>query len=394
MRLRSITLYNEEEFDNFFSNPTNISNNIAEENSEDDLNSNESDEFDELRCNSNYQLKEIPKTLKELEKIDEDNLFDLIEKMNKELNKLKNKKQKKIFYINFDNKKEKRSNSVNYYFNIDETNVNQNLNDSFISMHNENYSNLSLNSSTENSIDLNINDFDYDNFIMQNLKYFDEKIKIIVIGDEKVGKTLFLNKIGIYDNFKRKNNFNINEYNPTDCLEINKSYVIVDKKLIKIESFDTNVKIINSKIIETYYNLCNGFIFVVSNDNINSINFIESQFKKILLKYNNLDKILFIVNEKIKDNFEFMNKLKNLYIKYNNDDNINKFNYLSIDLKNFNYSNIKFQTFLKNIISEKSSFNYESKFFNFNNDESIEKILSDRKEKIKEYMTENKFLLV
>ena len=393
MRLRSITLYNEEEFDNFFSNPTNISNNIAEENSEDDLNSNESDEFDELRCNSNYQLKEIPKTLKELEKIDEDNLFDLIEKMNKELNKLKNKKQKKIFYINFDNKKEKRSNSVNYYFNIDETNVNQNLNDSFISMHNENYSNLSLNSSTENSIDLNINDFDYDNFIMQNLKYFDEKIKIIVIGDEKVGKTLFLNKIGIYDNFKRKNNFNINEYNPTDCLEINKSYVIVDKKLIKIESFDTNVKIINSKIIETYYNLCNGFIFVVSNDNINSINFIESQFKKILLKYNNLDKILFIVNEKIKDNFEFMNKLKNLYIKYNND-NINKFNYLSIDLKNFNYSNIKFQTFLKNIISEKSSFNYESKFFNFNNEESIEKILSDRKEKIKEYMTENKFLLV
>ena len=393
MRLRSITLYNEEEFDNFFSNPTNISNNIAEENSEDDLNSNESDEFDELRCNSNYQLKEIPKTLKELEKIDEDNLFDLIEKMNKELNKLKNKKQKKIFYINFDNKKEKRSNSVNYYFNIDETNVNQNLNDSFISMHNENYSNLSLNSSTENSIDLNINDFDYDNFIMQNLKYFDEKIKIIVIGDEKVGKTLFLNKIGIYDNFKRKNNFNINEYNPTDCLEINKSYVIVDKKLIKIESFDTNVKIINSKIIETYYNLCNGFIFVVSNDNINSINFIENQFKKILLKYNNLDKILFIVNEKIKDNFEFMNKLKNLYIKYNND-NINKFNYLSIDLKNFNYSNIKFQTFLKNIISEKSSFNYESKFFNFNNEESIEKILSDRKEKIKEYMTENKFLLV
>ena len=393
MRLRSITLYNEEEFDNFFSNPTNISNNIAEENSEDDLNSNESDEFDELRCNSNYQLKEIPKTLKELEKIDEDNLFDLIEKMNKELNKLKNKKQKKIFYINFDNKKEKRSNSVNYYFNIDETNINQNLNDSFISMYNENYSNLSLNSSTENSIDLNINDFDYDNFIMQNLKYFDEKIKIIVIGDEKVGKTLFLNKIGIYDNFKRKNNFNINEYNPTDCLEINKSYVIVDKKLIKIESFDTNVKIINSKIIETYYNLCNGFIFVVSNDNINSINFIENQFKKILLKYNNLDKILFIVNEKIKDNFEFMNKLKNLYIKYNND-NINKFNYLSIDLKNFNYSNIKFQTFLKNIISEKSSFNYESKFFNFNNDESIEKILSDRKEKIKEYMTENKFLLV
>jgi GTPase SAR1 family protein len=393
MRLRSITLYNEEEFDNFFSNPTNISNNIAEENSEDDLNSNESDEFDELRCNSNYQLKEIPKTLKELEKIDEDNLFDLIEKMNKELNKLKNKKQKKIFYINFDNKKEKRSNSVNYYFNIDETNFNQNLNDSFISMHNENYSNLSLNSSTENSIDLNINDFDYDNFIMQNLKCFDEKIKLIVIGDEKVGKTLFLNKIGIYDNFKRKNNFNINEYNPTDCLEINKSYVIVDKKLIKIESFDTNVKIINSKIIETYYNLCNGFIFVVSNDNINSINFIENQFKKILLNLNNLDKILFIVNEKIKDNFEFINKLKNLYIKYNHD-NINKFNYLSIDLKNFNYSNIKFQTFLKNIISEKSCFDNESKFFNFTDDENIEKILSDRKEKIKEYMSENKYLVV
>ena len=393
MRLRSITLYNEEEFDNFFSNPTNISNNIIEENSEDDLNSNESDEFDELRCNSNYQLKEIPKTLKELEKIDEDNLFNLIEKMNKELNKLKNKKQKKIFYINFDNKKEKRSNSVNYYFNIDETNFNQNLNDSFISMHNENYSNLSLNSSTENSIDLNINDFDYDNFIMQNLKCFDEKIKLIVIGDEKVGKTLFLNKIGIYDNFKRKNNFNINEYNPTDCLEINKSYVIVDKKLIKIESFDTNVKIINSKIIETYYNLCNGFIFVVSNDNINSINFIENQFKKILLNLNNLDKILFIVNEKIKDNFEFINKLKNLYIKYNHD-NINKFNYLSIDLKNFDYSNIKFQTFLKNIISEKSCFDNESNFFNFTDDENIEKILSDRKEKIKEYMSENKYLVV
>ena len=390
MRLRSITLYNEEDFDNFFSN-ANISNNNVEENSEEDLNSNESDEFDELRCDSNYQLKEIPKTLKELEKIDEENLFDLVEKINKELNKLINKKQKKIFYINFDNKKEKRSNSVNFYFN-NENNFNQNLNDSFISMHNENYSNLSLNTSIENSLDLNINDFDYDNFIMQNLKCFDEKVKIVVIGDEKVGKTLFLNKIGIYDNFKKKTNFNINEYNPTDCLEICKNYVIVDKKLIKMESFDTNVKIINSNIIETYYNFCNGVIFIVSNDNINSINFIESQFKKIL-NFKNLDKILFIVNEKIKDNFEFVNKLKNLYIKYN-DNNINKLNYLSIDLKHFHFSNLKFQLFLKNIISKKSSLNYESNFFNFINDENIEKILLERKEKIKEYMSENKYLVV
>ena len=392
MRLRSITLYNEEEFENFFSN-ANISNNIAEENSEDDLNSNETDEFDELRCDSNYQLKEIPKTLEELEKIEEENLLNLIEKLNKELNKLKIKKQKKIFFINFDNKKEKRSNSVNY-FNTNENNFNQNLNDSFISMHNENYSNLSLNTSIENSIDLNINDFDYDNFIIQNLKCFDEKIKIIVIGDEKVGKTLFLNKIGIYDNFKKKNNFNINEYYPTDCLDICKNYVIVDKKLIEIESFDTNVKIINSNIIETYFNFCNGFIFIVSNDNINSLNFIEAQFKKILNfnNFNNLDKILFIVNEKIKDNFEFINKLKNLYIKYN--DNINNLNYLSVDLKNFHYSNLKFQNFLKIIISKKSCLNCESNFFNFINDENIEKILLERKEKIKEYMSQNKYLVL
>jgi hypothetical protein len=385
MRLRSLTLYNEEEFDEFFSN-LNANNNIIEENLEEDSNSNISDEFDDLRCDSSYQLKEIPKTLKELEKIDEENLLNSIEKMNEELNILNNKKQKEIFYIGFDNKNEKTSNSVNY--NVSDKNLEQNLNDS-----NENNSNLSLTTNIENSIDLNVNNFDYDYFIIQNLKCFDEKIKIIVIGEQKVGKSFFLNQIGVYDDFKKKCNFNINEYNPTECLEICKSYVTVEKKLIKIESFDTNIKIINSKIIETYYKLCDGYIFVACTDNNNSLNFIENQFKKLLnFNYNNLDKILFIVNEKIKSNFEFINKLKNIYIKYN--ENIDNLNFISIDLKNFNYSNLNFQKFLKNIISIKSCKNYDSNFFNHITDKNIETILSERKEKIKEYISEKRYLLV
>ena len=385
MRLRSLTLYNEEEFDEFFSN-LNANNNIIEENLEEDSNSNISDEFDDLRCDSSYQLKEIPKTLKELEKIDEENLLNSIEKMNEELNILNNKKQKEVFYIGFDNKNEKTSNSVNY--NVSDKNLEQNLNDS-----NENNSNLSLTTNIENSIDLNVNNFDYDYFIIQNLKCFDEKIKIIVIGEQKVGKSFFLNQIGVYDDFKKKCNFNINEYNPTECLEICKSYVTVEKKLIKIESFDTNIKIINSKIIETYYKLCDGYIFVACTDNNNSLNFIENQFKKLLnFNYNNLDKILFIVNEKIKSNFEFINKLKNIYIKYN--ENIDNLNFISIDLKNFNYSNLNFQKFLKNIISIKSCKNYDSNFFNHITDKNIETILSERKEKIKEYISEKRYLLV
>ena len=385
MRLRSLTLYNEEEFDEFFSN-LNANSNIIEENLEEDSNSNISDEFDDLRCDSSYQLKEIPKTLKELEKIDEENLLNSIEKMNEELNILNNKKQKEVFYIGFDNKNEKSSNSVNY--NVSDKNLDQNLNDS-----NENNSNLSLTTNIENSIDLNVNNFDYDYFIIQNLKCFDEKIKIIVIGEQKVGKSFFLNQIGVYDDFKKKCNFNINEYNPTECLEICKSYVTVEKKLIKIESFDTNIKIINSKIIETYYKLCDGYIFVACTDNNNSLNFIENQFKKLLnFNYNNLDKILFIVNEKIKSNFEFINKLKNIYIKYN--ENIDNLNFISIDLKNFNYSNLNFQKFLKNIISIKSCKNYDSNFFNHITDKNIETILSERKEKIKEYISEKRYLLV
>ena len=101
-------------------------------------------------------------------------------------------------------------------------------------------------------------------FYLENFENF-EKLKIVVIGKKKSGKTFFIENF--FENYNNKENkksfFNKNCYEPTISLEFkNKIF-----KNVKIEFIDTNENIINDCIIKTYFDLCNGIIIVSKNLN-------------------------------------------------------------------------------------------------------------------------------
>jgi len=113
---------------------------------------------------------------------------------------------------------------------------------------------------------------DTEDFISQNLHIEEKFVKCILIGDKQVGKTLLRNKI-LEDN---------SEPNKTANLEIKKKLIFLQNKAVKMELWDTNVQILNSPIIQTYYKICNGFIFICDINREESIEFITKQIDKAL----------------------------------------------------------------------------------------------------------------
>jgi hypothetical protein len=100
-------------------------------------------------------------------------------------------------------------------------------------------------------------------FLCQNISDFDEIIKLIIIGQKKVGKTLFIKKM---ISNKTSFNYNLNEYNPTFSLEIIKTIKTISNQKIKFELWDTCETILNSDIIKTYYKISNGFIIIINKE--------------------------------------------------------------------------------------------------------------------------------
>ena len=125
-------------------------------------------------------------------------------------------------------------------------------------------------------------------FLSQNICMFDELIKLIVIGQKKVGKTLFIHNIS--------NEIpSIDEYTPTLSLDITKTIKTISNKKVKIELWDTCDHIINSDVIKTYYKMAGGFVIVINNETdmefiMNKIEIIQNTIKRdihYLIIYNN-----------------------------------------------------------------------------------------------------------
>lgn len=85
---------------------------------------------------------------------------------------------------------------------------------------------------------------DSEEFINQNFKFEEKTIKCLLLGDRQVGKTALKNKL--IDEFNNQNSFK-----PTSMLEIKKKHYICNKKIIKLETIDTNVTIQNSPLIKS-----------------------------------------------------------------------------------------------------------------------------------------------
>jgi GTPase SAR1 family protein len=80
-----------------------------------------------------------------------------------------------------------------------------------------------------------------DPLVAQNIKLTDEVLKIILIGDENVGKSLLIEKL-------------INTGNPllhTSSLEIKKKRIKLLERILTLEFWDTNKKILCSKLSES-----------------------------------------------------------------------------------------------------------------------------------------------
>lgn len=216
-----------------------------------DISDDEDDDLG-LGSNKNYKMEKKELSFKEKEKEEETNLEKEITEMNNHL---------KLTKIRNDNEMDIQSTDT-----IDtDSHFSSSMIKSFNNVSNDEYNEQH---SLRNS------------FLCQNISDFDEIIKLIIIGQKKVGKTLFIKKIvssnSNNNNNNNSHNYNLNEYNPTFSLEIIKTIKTISNQKIKIEFWDTCETILNSDIIKTYYKISNGFIIIINKDT--DMNFITKTF--------------------------------------------------------------------------------------------------------------------
>jgi len=288
-----------------------------------------------------------------IETIKAENYEDYLEQLNKideEYSKKEKEKKNKFYLINEEdddddyfslNYKMEKEISLEEREKIDEDNLIKNIN-----LIKEEIQNSPLSISSFKTLD---SDKNLKKFYLENFENFQEKLKIVVIGKKKSGKTFFIeNFFENYNNKENKNSFfNKNCYEPTISLEFkNKIF-----KNVKIEFIDTNENIINDCIIKTYYDLCNGIIIVSNNLNEDK-NFIENQIKKI----NKNEKILIFENNNNNNNINLFNDVNK----------INLFDFESNEKKIFSY-------FICKLIKLKQDLNHSKNndYFNLNENEEI-----------------------
>ena len=174
------------------------------------------------------------------------------------------------------------------------------------------------------------------NLIFHNVKNYDKLVKIMLIGEKEVGKTFFLNKI------LNKNIIN-EQYSSTEFLTIKKINTVINNKNIKLEFWDSDVKFLNSILIQTYYKIANAFVIIVNEKS--DFKFIEKQVREI----QSIDKshnIFFVFN--CKKN-EYINNLGNeeTFEKLCNDYYIS---FHKINLAEISLNNKEFFLFLQSLI--------------------------------------------
>jgi len=212
------------------------------------------------------------------------------------------------------------------------------------------------------------------NIITQNLILSDKVMKLIVIGDKGIGKTTLINKIlenidinSVYSksSFGNNENSGLQEYIPTQTLEIKKKLInVFNNRIITVELWDTNTAMTQSNLIKTYYKICQGIIAICNIDNHESIKFIENQLDIIInSSYNDPNILLYVnMNENVELNtyYSNLNYLSLLAEKYSL-----KINYINLTAA-FNNAYLQFTRFIYNYLIKKETTMRRSKQKNVN----------------------------
>lgn len=199
-----------------------------------------------------------------------------------------------------------------------------------------------LSFTTTNST-LDDNSYEITKFLSQNIINYDNKIKIIVIGKAKVGKSLFVSKL------IDKNSTPSSTYTPTTGLDIRKTNINIDNLTIKLEIIDTNESILNSNIIKTYYQVCNGCV-IISNDLENDLEYLEKHLE-LIHSVPSEPSVMILVNNNSNDvnntfsGGEISNIIRKYYINHKTVGDLSKFN---------KDDNIDFKEFIRKLLSKKN----------------------------------------
>jgi hypothetical protein len=220
-------------------------------------------------------------TFFELQQLEEQKLFENLEYMNSSFKK-KDKKSflKAVTDIFSENGNLNTLNETLKFSTTTQKNGKRSL--SFDTLDNMDIKNLTLNkssltSSMSTNPSISINNPSVQNIIKQNLVLSEEVVKLILIGDKAVGKSLFINRM-----INETDNSIIDKYIPTSCLEIQKHLFKILGKNLKVEFIDTNVFILNSNIIQTYLKISHGFVLICDVARRESIKLIEKMLDYII----------------------------------------------------------------------------------------------------------------
>ena len=252
-----------------------------------DDNSDDEDSDNMLSGASNYTIALKQQSLAEMEQEEEMELCKAIKDINIEY-KMQSKHEHSSSGSDFDDSSEEENedNIANTEFDLSPMDIKGKKN--IMNKKNSNGSENSFHSS--NTLSTFSNTYlqeDKESFISQNLIVYDELVKLIVIGNKSVGKSLFIKKLS-----------NEEMNGPTMTLEINKTIVNVNNKKVKLEFFDTNTQIINSSIIKTYYKISQGYIAIIdSYQSVDNLLWLKKQIEEIHSAKTYHQKIFLIVNE-------------------------------------------------------------------------------------------------
>ena len=104
-------------------------------------------------------------------------------------------------------------------------------------------------------------------------EYFDEKIKLMVLGDSNVGKSSILTKYC-------KNKF-LSKYVTTIGIDFQIKYLNINKKKIKVQIWDTAGQERYRVVTKNYFNSSNGFVIIYDITNRVSFNNINNWMEQI-----------------------------------------------------------------------------------------------------------------
>ena len=181
-----------------------------------------------------------------------------------------------------------------------------------------------------------------ENFINQNVITYDDSIKLIVLGEKRVGKSLLVQKLISKENYDY-------EYKPTTALDIKKTILDINNKKIKLEMIDTSSSMLNSDIIKTYYQLANGFV-IVSDIQMSCVNEKITKIRKAV----GIDaNILLVINESEQND-------KERYVNVKEYSSKNNISLLIEDIDKITNQDIPFTKYIEKVLNVKCKKKYKS----------------------------------